>query len=333
MELRQPPTTARRPTADPMARHLLWLQTALLVLLIALFGWHLASDQGNRQDDRRDREVAAKLKAAGVVDEAARLYESYLTDASAPAAGRAEIAYSLGTTYLEHGRYESALRWFYEAEALGSGELGDQVAEKIVHALERLGRVHAAHSALAARTRLDGDDTVRAEDDPVLAELGERTLRRSDLDATLATLPPQAAAQLAAPEQRAELLRKLVSDELILAKARKLEIDDDPQVRRQIEEISKQAVIARFLELEVMAKITVDDADLENFYRANVERYRPPAKDGEEAPAALPLDQIRSRVEQEYRLQKAQSTYAEMVEEQLSAADVKLYPERLDNGG
>ena len=53
----------------------------------------------------RGREVAAKLKAAGALDEAADLYERYLDAAEEEPSARARIAYSLGNTYLESGQF------------------------------------------------------------------------------------------------------------------------------------------------------------------------------------------------------------------------------------
>jgi len=251
MDLRQPPTSDSGPRRGGALR---WLQILNLLLLLGLVSAFLL--RGSPQDDgaaqaERDREVASKLKAAGALEEASSLYEQFLASGHAPPATQAKIAYSLGTTYLDRGQYERALRWFYEAEVLGAGDLAGEVGQKIVHSLERLGRHHAARAALSARTRLTPDLVQHSENDPVVALLGETEVRRSDVERTLDDLPPDVAQSFAEPARRGELLKKYVADELLWRKATRLEYDNDPQVRRRHAAMLKQLAVSLFVEREV----------------------------------------------------------------------------------
>ncbi|MEM7481359.1 MAG: hypothetical protein AAF481_09310 [Acidobacteriota bacterium] len=334
MELREPPRPRR--AAGATGRNLLLFNTVLLALLLAALVWlrfDLAGPGGDGAAAQLDRATAAKLKAAGLDDQAAHLYERALSAGEGSAGERAEIAHGVGATYLDQGRCEEALRWLYQAETLLEGadgevrdRIGGPVAEKIVACLERLGRSLAAKSALAASTRLAPPTAATdTASNPVVARIGERELRRSDVDAALELLPPAARAQLTATaEGRAELLRKVVADDLLLAKAERLGLDDDPQIRRQAEEMRKQAVLAAFIDREVVSKITVDAADLENFWTAHQDQWTNP--ETEETPE---LEEVRSAVEAAYRRQKAESAYREMVTEALAGAEVELHPERL----
>ena len=324
MELRSPPKPPPAPAEGRAVQALLIVNLLGLIALGAFLllrsGTSAAADPGAAE---HAREVASKLKAAGALDEAAALYEVYLEATDAPDDTRASIAYSLASTYLDDGRYEKALRWFYEAEALGVGELSDQLSKKVVHTLERLGRYHSAKAVLDSRVAFDpGPAAARSEDDPVVARIGEEEIPRSRVTALLDDLPPEAAARFQGP-QRAELLKKYVADELLWRKAVKLEYDRDPQVRRSYEALLKQLAISKFVEREVVSKIEIDPADLQNFFEANRARYE---KEGET------LEQMPPEVERDYRMSKLQSAYQEVIDSELATEDVQLYPERMGDG-
>lgn len=272
MDLRAPPSNESPKRAGRSLGAVIALQGVLIVLVGALIAMQLGRQEPTGNADRV-RKVASQLKAGGALDQAAELYERYIDDEAQAPDARAKVAYSVGTIYLEQGRYERALRWFYEAEALGAGELQQEVGEKIVHSLERLGRVHAARAALAARTQLEPEAVTRPTDDPVVARLGNDEIHASDLQRALDDLPPQVAEQFSQPAQRETFLRKYVADELIWRKAQKLEYDEDPDVRRRLNLLFKQLVIEAFVGKEILGKIEVDPADLKTYHAANRQRY------------------------------------------------------------
>jgi tetratricopeptide (TPR) repeat protein len=316
------------------------LVLACLVLIVALGAVVLARrptpPAGPAVDPEQVREVASKLKAAGAVDEAALLYEDYLAWTSASAEARAKIAYSLGTSYLTNGQYEKALRWFYEAETLGAGPLDEEVGQKIVHSLERMGRFHAARSALRSRVDLtpeEGGEAVRAAGDPVVARIGEHEITRSEVERALDDLPPEIARNFSGKAQREEFLKKYVADELIWRKAQKLEYDKDPEVRRRLESLSMQFAVAKFVEKEVAGKIEVDESDLQNFFEANRSRYEKAVEGDGTAAAEVKYEDVRPQVERDYRLMKIQSAYEEMIGSELSTENVELFPERMSDDG
>ena len=121
MELRPPPRPVDHPSQDRWLRPLLVAQLAGLVVLALLVWMRASGPSGAGRDPEQLREVATKLLAAGALDQAAEGFERYLAVAEEPSEVRAKIAYSVGSTYLEQGAYEKALRWFYEAESLGAG--------------------------------------------------------------------------------------------------------------------------------------------------------------------------------------------------------------------
>ena len=321
MELRQPPTTAPPARRDGLLVALLILNVLGLASVAAVL-W-LGSGRGGDEDLDLTREVAGKLKAAGALDEAAALYERYLDVGDTAPETRAKIAYSLGTTYLDRGQSEKALRWFYLAESLGTGGLEAEVGEKIVHTLERMGRIHAAQAALESRVSFSGEAATGT--DPVVARIGDRDLLRSEVQAALDDLPPEAASQVQGREGQEAFLRSYVAQELIWRKAQKLEYDEDPVVLRQHAALLKQLAVSRFVERELATNVSADSADVQNFFTANRERYAASMPEGEEPD----FERLRPLVERDYRMAKIEASYTELIEQELSASGVELFPERM----
>ena len=323
MDLRPAPVT---PPPPPARRGLyaLLLANLALVAAIALALW-LRPAAGPTADAARLRQVAAKLQAAGALDEAAARWAAYLEVSEEPAEDRAAIAYSLGDTLLEAGRYEAALGWFYEAETLGAGELADELGQRIVHCLERLGRHHAAEAALSANVALApvaGDP-----EDPVVARIGGDEIRRSRLEQSLDDGPAELRAAWNDAARRPDVLRRFVAEEVLWRRGRKLELDDDPEVRRRHARLLRQLVIAELVDRELMAKIQVDETDLRTWHQANLARYG-----GEEA-EPRPFEEVRRLVERDYRLAKLDEAYQRLIEGELQAAGAELFPERLGDDG
>lgn len=330
MELREPPRQSIAPGPDRVVRWLLILLLAT-VLSIGVLVVVRSGDGAAAPTAERSRELATRLKAAGALDEAAAHYERYLAGADLSPADRARIAYSLGSTFLERGDYEKALRWFYEAELIGSGELAEELGRKIVHTLERLGRSHAAQSALEARVRLQDEGSAevqRAAGDPVVARIGAEEIYRSDVERALDELPAEMAQAIRTAADRQAFVRQYVAEELLWRKARKLEYDRDDQVVRRHAAALKQLAVARLVEDEVIGKVAVDEADLENFFAANRDRYRQPGAEGGE-PREPTLEDARQVVERDYRLSKIQSGYQALIEAELAMESVELFPEAM----
>jgi tetratricopeptide (TPR) repeat protein len=327
VELRQPPQPPVGSRSDGLVRALLVLILIVLVVLLVL-ELRPAARRDGAATPEQTRQVAAKLQAAGALEEAAALYERYLRTGEMPSETRVGIAYSLGNNYLQAGELEKALRWYYEAETLGAGKLDEELAAKIVQSLERLGRFHAAQTALESRVQLDPDTVHRAADDPVVARIGEDEIRRSEIDRALDDLPPEMAAGFASREARGEFLQKYVADELLWRKASKLQYDVDPEVQRQHAGLLKQLAVARFVEREVLSKVEVDEADLRNFFEANKERYRRSVAEGEPTQERS-FEEVRPLAERDYRLQKMQSAYQQLIDSELATKEVELYPENL----
>lgn len=330
MDLREPPrATPQGPSLASIRGLLIAVLAAVLAVGAVLY---LRSTTPAGGSAERHRELAAKLQAAGALDEASAHYERYLAAADLAPEAAARIAYSLGSTYLEQGRFQKALRWFYEAELWGPTELSDELGRKIVHTLERLGRHHAAQAALTERTRLDAsesDDVRRSPADPVIARIGSEEIYRSEVERALDELPPELAQSIRSPADREAFARQFVAEELLWRKARKMEYDRDADVLRRHEAALRQLAVARLVEDEVVGKVEIDESDLRNFFEANRGRYQEAAGDTSEP---IEFDGVRALVERDYRLGKVQSGYQALIETELSTEGVEVFTERMEDG-
>lgn len=302
---------------------------AIVVLAVLLVLLRAPRSTGSSDEDLR--RLATKLRSAGALGESALLLEQALEASDLDPESRARLAYTAGQTWLEHGDTERALRWFYEAEGLEPGALREELGRKIVNCLERLGRPHAAQAALDERTRLEGASPAaepsgeHSADDPIVARIADQEIRRSEVLRALDELPGVAAALDA--QQRQAFLGQFVAEEMLWRKAQKLEYDRDPQVVRNAERARKQLAVARFVEREVVDKLVIDPADLHTYFTAHRERYAAGA--GQPEPA---FEDVRAQVERDYVQSKVQSAYQEMLDSELKAAGVELFPEKLIDG-
>ena len=231
-----------------------------------------AGTQGVRGEGRRD--LAGKLLSAGLKGKAIEQYELYLAEADLASDRRAKITYTLGTLCMEEGDYEDALSWLYQVEMLDpKTELAPEVGSKIVACLERLGRFAQAQYSLDARSSLDKADRDEFKGDEVVARVGNDVITLGELDEAIDAMPEWMRAAVEDPAQKRAFLEQYVAEELIYQKAKRLELDKDPSVRKQAERATRQLMIQKVLEDEIKAKVKISDDDVDLYYRAHRDRY------------------------------------------------------------
>ncbi|MEZ4271011.1 MAG: hypothetical protein R3C68_06135 [Myxococcota bacterium] len=323
MELRAPPIAQRIP-CDPWLPRIAVLLVLVLVAIGALiYSSHVETAQDSQP--KRLRELASKLKTAGALEQSALMYERYMQHSSVADATRAKIAYSVGQMYLDAGRHNEALRWFYEAESYNTGLMQEALGKKIVHSLESLGRFHAAQAALQSHVGLNESPEVQhPKEDEVVARIGKDDIYRSDVTRALDDLPVQMQKAFTDNAGKADFLHKYVADELLWRKAQRLEYDTKPEVRRQLQAVLKQLVISRFINDEVLGKINPDASDVQTFYNANLQRYGAKDADGKHPNKPKPFEDVKQQVEQDYRSYKFQEAYRRLIDEELATQDVEF---------
>jgi len=220
----------------------------------------------------QQRELAGRLKGAGLVAQAIQEYEAYVRTAALDSRQLANLCYTIGTMYMEAGSYEEALAWLYRVEiADPSTPLKTELGSKIINCLERTGKYSAAEYALSKRAA--GQSESAAEGGIVVAEIGNDKIYRTEVEEALDSLPAWMRAQFEGQGKKLDFLKKYVADELLYRKALKLEHDKDPEVRTRIEQFRREMLINRILEQELKDKAEAAPDDLRNFFEAHRQNY------------------------------------------------------------
>lgn len=305
---------------------LISLQVLILIVAALIYFLPCQRKAGDSQAQIM-RETGNRLQAAGMTTAAAEEYERFLNDSSADNETKAKIAYSLGLMYESEGLLDKALAAFYKVELFDSHYEGkDEVGRKVVALLERLGKFAAAKRELHQATSLEAksaSDKKSARLEP-LAKIGNREIYQSDVDQALDLMPENLRSQFLSKEGKQNLLKKIVADELLAQKAERLEYDKQPEFISAVDKIRSQLLVQRLLNTEFDKKIKIDSSDLENYFKANNDRYK--KKEAKKPPQ---FSEVKAQVEADYRREKAEKLYQDLITEALTGADVKLFMEKV----
>ncbi|MGE5840431.1 MAG: peptidylprolyl isomerase [Deltaproteobacteria bacterium] len=119
--------------------------------------------------------------------------------------------------------------------------------------------------------------TAFAEDNPVLAKIGDREIRMSDLDRIIGYYDQERQALIQKnPQQKLALLRRLVQGTVLSDAARKSGFDKDPSIKEQIDFIMNDFLATEYVRKEVLSRITVTEEDMKLYYQAHQEEFRTP---------------------------------------------------------
>ncbi|MCP4706254.1 MAG: hypothetical protein GY865_16785, partial [candidate division Zixibacteria bacterium] len=93
----------------------------------------------------------------------------------------------------------------------------------------------------------------------------------------------------------------------------------NPELVKLTERITKQAVVERYLQENVMGDITIDDNDVLNFYEANKETQY---KDKD-------FESIKEQVYQDYQGQKSKQAFQAYVNKLAGVENVQIFEEKI----
>jgi len=218
------------------------------------------------------RELANKLKSAGLARQAAQEYEQYIKSAQLEPKQLAGLCYTIGKMCMEAGDYEKALAWLYRVElADPQTSLKVELGSSIINCLERTGRHSAAEYALAKRT--SATDNATRTSGTLVAEIGSDKVYLEDINESFDNLPDWMRKQFEGKEAKAQFAKKYVADELFFRKAQKLELDKDADIRKKLKMSQRELMVNRVVEAELKEKIKIEEDDLKNYYDAHKADY------------------------------------------------------------
>ncbi len=298
---------------------LIGLQATILAVLIGSKA--IKSQESSSLDINFYRDLAAKLHAAGIDQQAARYYEKYLEQGNLDLKTKAAIAFSMGELYENGEQLEPALASYYQVALLDAkSQYKDEAAKKIVALLERMKKFAAAKYELGAQTKLEEEAPQGAV---VIAKIDGKNIYLNQLHEAIDQLPDYVKKSIDSAEGRANFAKKYVADELLYAKALRQNLDKEPKVAKQLASIQKQIYIQNILETELAGKVNIDPADVKNYFEANKTKYL--AKGEKEAN----FEKAKSQVEHDYQMEKTQRVYQELLDETLKTNKVELFLDKI----
>jgi parvulin-like peptidyl-prolyl isomerase len=224
------------------------------------------------------REYAVYLEEKQLPGAAIEAYEAYLGKAQIEEEARARICYSIAKLAIDAEQYELALAYLYQAEMLQpDSDLKDEINKRVVHCLEKLDRSVDLRKELRRRTDLKRTPDDLQDGETVLAEFAGEIITDRDLEMEIESLPPYAREAVDTPEKRADLLKNMVAERLLLDKALRLELDKDPEVQERLAEERDAMIVRKLIADEVQQKVRITPEDVERFYKAEPARFTEPA--------------------------------------------------------
>jgi len=295
-----------------------FVPTTLLVVLLVM-------NSHGRSETRKSelfKKVALKLQSAGLSEEAIKNYERYLNSGSLTSDERYNAAVNIASLYEEAKRYSEALAYLYLADGEDNAKKDGDLNSRIVSLLERSGKSSAAMMELSARTKLGATETPKGA--VMVAKVDGKPLYKHEVDKFIDQLPSDFKSSLIKDnKQRKSFTLKYIADQLLYNKAIRAKRDNDSDILDQLEFLKRSLLVSKTLEGEAKFMSKVDPADLKNYFEAHKERYQ--NKNGKK----LSFDEVRSRIEMEYKMEKAQGHYSTLLDEAVKNGSVEIYDKDL----
>ncbi len=252
----------------------------------------------------RHKLLATELRDNRLYEAAVQEYQKILTYEDIETTVRANINYLIGRLYFEHiNDYEQAAAYYVRARALDpSASFADEAGKNLVAALERSGNVADARRQLQTMTDIDAEPA--SDTDVVVARISGSPIWLSQVNDALANMPPEQQRQIEQnPQAKIDFVHQYVASELLYRAAMRENYNNDPEIKKQVREISRQLLVEKYLFDNVMPKVRIDTVDVKNFYAANRDSLY----------GGAPYDSVKARVFMDYQSQKAQSAYRDYI--------------------
>lgn len=106
----------------------------------------------------------------------------------------------------------------------------------------------------------------RSADDPVIARVGDAVLRSQEMRRKMAWEGMR-------PEQISEYVDRWVNRELLVQEARRQNLDQDENLRWELDLVEKEFLVQKLLEQTFARSVQITDGEIEAYYEKNKEMY------------------------------------------------------------
>lgn len=239
---------------------------AVLSVIICFFVVRGANYMG--WDARKQLDFAETLADKGLKKAAVAAFDDYLKIAKISTIEAAKLLYKMGNINMELLDYEKALYYFYKAEAADpNAGFKSQLDQKLVECLQNLGMTSQAQ-----------DEPKKIDPNAVIfAKVGDEQITETEINEAIDAIPEWARENFATGEGRVEFVRQYATTQALYKKAKRMGLDQDQDVKRDLRDVTKKILVQKFLESQLKDKVAVLASDVETYYEANRERYKEPA--------------------------------------------------------
>ena len=115
-------------------------------------------------------------------------------------------------------------------------------------------------------------------DSRVIAQVGDEKILFGDLNNLIRMMPPSYQAMFSNVDQMNKLLERQIDNILFAQEARRLKVDENPEVKYKLEEFTKGILTQALIEETVNKNVTVTDKEVEAYYNQNKDEFLVPEK-------------------------------------------------------
>ena len=242
------------------------------------------------------KELANKLSQRNLYEQAAKVWQEYLDQASIPPAERAKVLFQVAACLEKAGRYAEAVEFLYRCEMTARvDDLASQISSHMKDCLERMGRFSALRYEVMARTSYKAQEDSAAK---VVAEVGPEKITEADLAAAIEgavdmQLAPVAAFMTAEQLQqqkqqllgeyktagsRQKFLQTWLAQEMLYRQALEDGLAQQAQTKKVLDDVTRSVLAQQLMNSVLASRIHITDGDLQTFYNASKDRFVEPAK-------------------------------------------------------
>ncbi len=291
------------------------------------------------------KDLASKLAQRSLYDRAVVLWKEYLANANLTDAERAKGLFQIATLYEKAQKYDEAIEYFYRSEITSKvTELESQINSNIKNCFEKLGKFSALRYELMDRTSFKQTEGAGSQ---VVAEIGPEKITQADLDALIEQaidiqLTPlmsfmtdeqrneqkqKLLEQYKTPSSKMQFLQSWLAEEILYRDALEQDLAQEPEVKSQIEEMTRQILSQQLMNKELADKINVTETDIQTYYQANKNKYIEPAKkdDPNSVPRQKTFDEVREQVTSELINNKSKDVQQAYIKQLMDKYNIILH--------
>jgi tetratricopeptide (TPR) repeat protein len=291
------------------------------------------------------KQLAVRLASRNLYARAAKVWQDYLVLNTLPDEEHARILSQIGTLLEKAGSYAEAIEYFYRSEAIAKvSELEPQINAHIKNCFEKLGKFSSLRYELMDRTSFN---KTKIAGDKIVAEIGAEKITEADLDALIEAaidnqLAPMAAfmtteqlyeqkknilEQYKSPSAKQRFLQSWLTQEILYRQALEDKLQDEPEARRLVEELTRGALSQFIMNKELASKINITETDLQTYYEANKDKFVEPSnkEDPNSVERQKTFDEARQEVITALLGQKRQEVQTGLIKQMMDKYNVIIH--------